>query len=121
MRNKMKLTTSARLFLISLLFVLITGCRSRVITVHLTNTSAEPLSIIEVSYPGGTFGKNSLAAGEAYRYTIKTLGEGTLKIQFTDAEGHTHSADGPGVKRSQEGSIEISLTQNSASAKANLQ
>ena len=108
-------------FLIILLFVLLPGCRSRVIAVHITNASAQPLSIIEVSYPGGTFGKNALAVGEGYRYNIKTLGDGTLKIQFTDAEGHTHNADGPAVKRSQEGSIEISLTQDSASAKASLQ
>ena len=72
------------IFLLSTLLVT-TGCRSRLITVHLTNTSAQPLSIIEIAYPGGTFGKNSLAAGEVYTYRIKTLDDGTLKIEFTDA------------------------------------
>jgi hypothetical protein len=117
----MKPHKSLLLLPLFLLAIFIAGCRARVITVHLTNTSAQPLSIIEVSYPGGTFGRNALAAGESYRYNIKTLDDGTVKIQFTDAEGHTHKADGPAVKRSQEGSIEISLTQDSASAKASLQ
>lgn len=108
--------------LIFLLFALLTatGCRSRVIKVRLVNTSAQPLSIIEVAYPGGTFGKNSLAAGEGYSYNIKTLDDGTLKIQFTDALGGNHKADGPAVKKNQEGSIELKLTQDSVSAAANL-
>src|SRR5262249_13717291 len=119
-KQQMKPHKSFLLLPIFVLSILIAGCRSRVITVHLTNTSAQPLSIIEVSYPGGTFGKNTLAAGEGYRYNIKTIGDGALKIQFTDAQGGTHNAEGPGVKKNQEGSVEIALTQDAVSAKASL-
>jgi hypothetical protein len=95
---------------------IVAGCRSRVTKIHMVNTSAQPLSIIEVTYPGGAFGKNSLAAGESYNYNIKTLDDGVLKLQFTDAEGRIHRNYGPALKRDQEGSIEIKLTQASVSA-----
>jgi hypothetical protein len=98
-----------------------TGCRSHVIHVSLTNTSEQPLSAIIVDYPNATFGVNTLAAGKTFQYTIKPLDSGALKIQFTDAGGKIHNATGPAVKKGQEGTIAIHLTQDSASAGSTLQ
>jgi hypothetical protein len=95
-----------------------TGCRSHLVKVSMTNASPQALSLIEVAYPGGTFGKNSLAAGETYNYRLKPLGDGTLKIQFTDALGGTHKAEGPAIKKGQESSIEIKLMQDGASVQS---
>lgn len=97
------------------------GCRSRVIKVSLTNTSAQPLSAIIVDYPNATFGVNTLAPGTTFQYTIKPLGSGSLKLQFTDAAGKTHNVTGPAVNKGQEGTIAINLTQDSAAAGIHLQ
>src|SRR5215831_12963744 len=92
------------------------GCRSHITKIHMVNTSAQPLSIIEVTYPGGAFGKNTLAAGESYNYNIKTLDDGVLKLQFTDAQGRIHRNYGPALKKDQDGAIEIKLTQGAVTA-----
>jgi len=91
-----------------------------VIKVSLTNTSAQPLSAIIVDYPTATFGVNTLAPGKTFQYTIKPLDSGALKIQFADANGKIHRATGPVVMKGQEGTIQINLTQDSASVGAGL-
>lgn len=105
---------------IATLFLATTACRSRVILVTLLNTSAQPISTIIVDYPGATFGVNALAPGSTYMYKIKPLESGPLKLQFTDAEGKSHKSSGPVLHKNQEGSIEIRLTQDSASARPDL-
>ena len=103
-----------------LLMLVAVGCRSHVIQVTLINTSAQPVSNIIVDYPGATFGKNTLAPGDVYHYVIKPVESGALKIQFTNAQGATRSVSGPAVQKDQEGSIEIKLNQDSASANPSL-
>src|SRR5215472_2853575 len=111
---------NSRLALLLLLVVALAGCRSRVIQITLINTSKQPVSNIIVDYPGATFGKNSLAPGDTYHYVIKPLETGPLKIQFTNAQGANHSFMGPTLQKDQEGSIEIKLNQDSASASPSL-
>ena len=43
-----------------------------------------------------------------------------LKIQFTDANGGNHTYTGPVLHKNQEGIIEISFTQDKATANINL-
>jgi hypothetical protein len=93
------------------------ACRSRVIQVTLVNTSRQPVSTIIVDYPGATFGVNSLAPGKTYLYSIKPLQTGPLKIQYTDAHGAIHSYLGLPLHKNQEGSIEIGLSQESATVR----
>src|SRR5262249_22211309 len=107
-------------FAVLILLFSVTGCRSHVIKVSLTNTSAQPLSAIIVDYPTATFGVNTLAPGKTFQYTIKPLDSGALKIQFADANGKIHRATGPVVMKGQEGTIQINLTQDSASVGAGL-
>ncbi len=99
-----------------ILLAVAAGCRSRVINVRLINTSAQPVSTVIVDYPSATFGVNSLAPGKTFQYVIKPTDHGPVKIQFTDAQGGNHSFSGPTVEKGQEGSIEIRITQDSASA-----
>src|SRR6185437_15153077 len=104
-------------FTISLLaLAVLGGCRSRVVNVKLINTSSQPLSVIIVDYPTATFGVNKLDPGATYQYPIKVLGNGPLKIQFTDANGHIHSYTGPSVQKNDEGTVTLKLTQNSVTA-----
>ena len=103
-----------------LLMLVAVGCHSHVIQVTLINTSAQPVSNIIIDYPGATFGKNILAPGDVYHYVIKPVESGALKIQFTNAQGATHTVSGPAVQKDQEGSIEIKLNQDSASTNPSL-
>jgi hypothetical protein len=105
-----------RLPLIVLLVALpaLVACRSRVIQVTLINTSAQPVSTIIVDYPGATFGVNSLAPGKTFLYSIKPLENGPLKLQYTDMRGGIHRYLGLSLHKNQEGTIDVKLTQESA-------
>lgn len=105
--------------LLMIAFTLLAGCRSPVVNVKLINTSQKPLSIIVVDYPTATFGVNKLDPGATYQYPVKLLGTGPLNIQFTDADGHTHTYTGPTLYKNDEGLLTVQLTQNSASAQSN--
>ena len=107
--------------IIALLFAsLLAGCRAHMVTIRLVNTSSEPISTIIVDYPSATFGKDKLAPGETFSSTVKFINTGNLKVQFTDAKGGNHTYSGPTLYRDAEGTIEVRLDQNNASAFPNL-
>lgn len=99
---------------------LLAGCRAHMVTIKLVNTSAEPISTIIVDYPSATFGKDRLAPGETFSSSVKFIDTGKLKVQFTDAKGGNHTYSGPTLYRDTEGTIEVRLDQNNASAFPNL-
>jgi len=101
-------------------FVALAGCRSRVIEVTLINSSSQPLSIIVVDYPGATFGVNQLAPNATYRYAVKPQSTGSLKIQFTDAQGQNHTYTGPELHKNDEGGITVRLAQDKATSETYL-
>lgn len=109
-----------RLLLLLVVFASAVGCRSRVVQVTLVNASPQPLSTIVVDYPRATFGVNQLDPGKSYRYAIKPLDTGPLKIQFADADGHSHTYTGPAVHKNDEGVVTIKLTQDAGTAESNL-
>jgi hypothetical protein len=119
-RNKVTVKkTGIRKTCLGLILLLsITGCGSRVVQLSLINISQQPLKTIIVDYPGATFGKDLLPPGATFQYKIKPLETGPLKIQFTDAQGHTHSYSGPTLHKNDEGGFEIRLTQDSATTQA---
>src|SRR5215472_17305234 len=90
------------------------GCRSHVIRITVVNSSSEPVSTIIVDYPDATFGVNSLAPGKSFPYVIKPMGTGPLKVQFTNAQGLSHTINGPTLHKGDEGAIQIKLSQDSA-------
>jgi hypothetical protein len=105
-----------KLFRALVVFTLLTavGCRSHVINVTVVNTSSQPVSTIIVDYPDAAFGMNSLAPGKSFPYVIKPVGTGPLKVQFTNAQGVGHTANGPTLHKGDEGAIQIRLSQDSA-------
>jgi len=107
---------NARICFALLLFAFLAGCRAHMVTIKLVNTSAEPLSTIIVDYPSATFGKDKLAPGETFSSTVKLTDDGSLKVQFTDANGGNHTYTGPMLHKSEEGSIDIKFDQNRAAA-----
>jgi hypothetical protein len=90
------------------------GCRSHVIRITLVNSSSETVSTIIVDYPDATFGVNSLPPGKSFPYVIKPVGTGPLKVQFTNAQGLSHTVNGPTLHKGDEGAIQIKLSQDSA-------
>jgi hypothetical protein len=111
---------TARVCFALLLFAFLAGCRAHMVTIKLVNTSAGPLSTIIVDYPSATFGKDKLAPGETFSSTVKLTDDGTLKIQFTDANGGNHTSTGPVLHKNQEGMIEIRFKQEKATVNVNL-
>jgi hypothetical protein len=104
---------TATAFCLCAIFAL-AGCRSRMITVKLTNSSSQPLSTIIVDYPSATFGKDRLAPGETFVSQIRITDVGRVKVQFTDAKGSTHTHTGPEVRPEEMVSLFITLDQNTA-------
>jgi multisubunit Na+/H+ antiporter MnhE subunit len=113
MAKKLKPLRFAAIFVLVLVFML-AGCRSRVITVNLINTSTEPVKTIIVDYPTATFGRDKLAPGETFSYVIKPLEKGHLKIQFSDAQGNVHTFEGVSLHKNDEGWINVKFSQTFA-------
>jgi len=90
------------------------GCRARMVTFKLINTSGKPISTIIVDYPSATFGKDKLAPGETFTSPVKLTDDGALKVHFTDANGSNHTYTGPMLHRNEGGSIVISFEQTTA-------
>jgi hypothetical protein len=104
-----------------LALLLLGGCsHSRVIKVSLMNNSTETISNIVIDYPSAAFGIRSLASGKTIQYVIKPTENGALKIEFTDAQGKIKRFPGPAVRKDDEGTMEIRLTQDAAIAEVKL-
>ena len=110
---------TAKVCVALLLVTFIAGCRAHMVTIKLVNTSASPLSTIIVDYPSATFGKDKLAPNETFSSSVKLTDNGTLKVQFSDANGVNHVYAGPVLHKNQEGMIEVRFTQDSATANVN--
>lgn len=115
----MKTTRAWIVFALISLFVM-TGCRSHVIKISVTNTSSQPISNIIFDYPGATFGISSLAPGKTFPYAIKPYESGMIRIQFTNAAGAIHTYTGTRVSKGNEGTIDVSLTQDSVTPRAQI-
>lgn len=87
----------------------IAGCHSYHIDTTIENRTGEPIRLLEIDYPGGSFGANSLATGADYRYRIQLRGSGQVKIQYTALNGSQKQTDGPVFFEGQEGRLEIVL------------
>ncbi len=94
---------------------------SHVIKVNVINNSTDKLSNVIIDYPSATFGIPSLPAGKNFHYTIKVTENGALKIEFADATGKTKRFPGPTLRKDDDGTMEISLTQDNAVAEAKLE
>ena len=112
---------SSKIRVALLALLLLVGCsHSRVIKVNVINSSADKISNIIIDYPSATFGIRLLAPGKTFQYAIKVTENGALKIEFTDAQGKTKRFPGPAVRKDDEGSMEIKLTQDAAIAEVKL-
>jgi hypothetical protein len=88
---------------------LLAGCRSPWIQCTITNHESTAVSLIEVDYPGGTFGVQTIAAGASFLYRFHTLGDDRVSIDFTDSAHHDHKAKGPELRLGEEGALHIDI------------
>jgi hypothetical protein len=91
------------------LLILLEGCRSPWVQCTIVNHEETPVSLVEVNYPGGSFGVQTIAAGASYHYRFHALSTDTLSIYFTDAARHSKTVTGPELKQNQEGSLVIDI------------
>jgi hypothetical protein len=91
------------------LLLLVCGCRSPWVQCTIMNHEDAPISLVEVNYPGGSFGVQTIAAGASYSYRFHSLGTDTLSIDFTDAARHDHVVKGPELQLGQAGTLGIEI------------
>jgi hypothetical protein len=99
------------LLLPAFLFV---GCHSPFVEATVSNRTSQTLELIEVDYPSASFGTQSLAAGADFHYRFKVLGEGKLKLTYTDAAHHDQKSEGFLLKEGAEGPIHITIAPDGA-------
>jgi hypothetical protein len=90
------------------------GCRSRFVATTLENDTDHPLQMVELDYPGASFGVSTLAAHGVYSYRFKAIGSGALALSFTDVAGGAHTAVGPQIQDGQGGSLVVSIGERGA-------
>jgi hypothetical protein len=92
----------------------LTGCHSHYVSIDIHNTTAAPITLVEVDYPTASFGVDTLAAGATYHYRFKILGDGPTKLLWTDAAQQQHTVAGPSLNEGQEGTLTATITPTTA-------
>ncbi|MBS1798785.1 MAG: hypothetical protein JSS95_03070 [Acidobacteria bacterium] len=87
----------------------LTGCRSPYVATTVSNRTAEPIRLIEVDYPSASFGTQSLAPGADFHYRFKVLGEGKMKLIYTDSAHKEQDSEGPFLKEGAQGPVNITI------------
>ena len=90
----------------------LTACRSAFVTATIQNRTSQPIQLLEVDYPSASFGTQSLAPGADFHYRFKVLGEGKLKLVYTDAAHQEKKFEGPFLKEGAEGPLTITIIPN---------
>lgn len=97
------------------------GCRSAYVEVKIVNDGFAPVSIVEVDYPNGSFGVDTIEGHGTYHYRFKILGSGAAKVMWTDAARRDYSSVGPQLHEGQRGSLTITIIGNTAEWSEKLQ
>lgn len=97
------------LVLMGLLLLAIAGCQSPWVQATVVNDENTPVNVVEVTYPGGTFGTQSIAAHGTFRYPFHILTNDVISIDFNDAAGHSHTQKGPALRQGQAGTLRIDI------------
>jgi hypothetical protein len=92
----------------------VAGCHSPNIAATISNRTSERVKLIEVDYPSASFGTQSLAPGQDFHYRFKVIGQGAMKLTWTDAANREHKSDGPMLKEGAEGPLTIAIAPDGA-------
>jgi hypothetical protein len=74
------------------------------------NHTGKTAHLVEVDYPGGSFGTQQIAKDATYHYRFKVLEDaGPVKITYTGSDGKSHTATGPVLESGQRGRLTITM------------
>ena len=90
--------------------VLLAGCHSAFIDATVSNRTATTIPLIEVDYPSASFGTQNLTPGADFHYRFKVLGNGPLKVVYTDNTQQEKTVAGPNLKEGDEGPLILTFT-----------
>ena len=90
----------------------LSACHSYHIDTTIENRTGADIQLLEVDYPSASFGADRLAAGATFHYRFQIIGDGPLKLQYSDASGHQVQATGPALSQGQQGQLQILLLPN---------
>lgn len=85
------------------------GCRSAFVEADLINQTQSSISVIEVDYPSASFGTQAMQPGGSFHYRFKILGDGPLKLTYTDSSGKEHTSVGPTLHEGAEGRLRVTI------------
>ena len=100
---------------VSLLAVLslclgLSACKSPYVETSILNHTGGTARLVEVDYPGGSFGTQQITEGATYHYHFKILeNSGPVKITYTGKDGKTYTATGPVLDQGQQGDLTITI------------
>ncbi len=97
-----------------LLLLSCSGCQSRFIVATIENDTDQPVRMVEIDYPGASFGVSVLAPHSRYSYRFKALGTGPLALSYNENAGATHTSAGPIVNDSQGGVLRVKIGEHGA-------
>nr|WP_184221448.1 hypothetical protein [Granulicella aggregans] len=84
---------------------MISGCHSAYVNATISNHTPTPITVVQVEYPSASFGTQTIAPGQEFKYRFKVLGSGTVKLTYTDAAQVEHKFTGPSLKEGDEGNL----------------
>lgn len=85
--------------------LMISGCHSAYVNATISNHTPTPITVVQVEYPSASFGTQTIAPGQEFKYRFKVLGSGTVKLTYTDAAQVEHKFTGPSLKEGDEGNL----------------
>ncbi len=92
------------------LFLGLSACRSPYVETSIINHTGGTARLVEVDYPGGSFGTQQIAEGATYHYHFKILDTAApVKITYTGKDGKIHTATGPVLDEGQQGNLAITI------------
>jgi hypothetical protein len=100
-----------RVLLLLLLAAALTSCRrlrSPGVTITTVNNGHQPVTAIEIDYPGGSYGIGSLPPGGSHSRWIKATGSAPLRVDFTDGKGE-HAAKPLALNAGESGAVVLHI------------
>ncbi|WP_263384301.1 hypothetical protein [Granulicella arctica] len=98
------------LFASAIALLALAGCHSAFIDATVSNHTALPIPLIEVDYPTASFGTENLAPGKDFHYRFKVLGDGPMKVVYTESGQQEKHLTGPGLREGDEGPLLITFS-----------
>jgi hypothetical protein len=79
------------------------------VAITVENRTGAEVRLLEVDYPNASFGVDALPAGGDYRYRIQVIGQGQVKVQYTDPANHQVQVTGTILAENDQGTLDIVL------------